>query len=132
MTLLLDLREGTLVEGAAEPDLQIGHDVDLSAEPPQLSGLSSVSVELPKFRDGRAFTQIRVLRERLGFTGEIRVTGHVIPDQAAMLARVGASTVVITQPSRAENFRAALKAYRYAYQRSAYGASAFDLRGGAS
>ena len=48
---------------------------------------------LPKSKDGRAFTQARALREHFGFQGEIRATGHVLPDQYRMLLRCGVSTV---------------------------------------
>ena len=60
---------------------------------PLLPMLSLVALRLPKSRDGRAFTQARALREHHGFTGEIRATGHVLPDHYRMLLRCGVSTV---------------------------------------
>lgn len=62
-----------------------------------LPRLSLVSVHLPKAKDGRAFTQARALREHFGFIGEIRATGHVLPDQYRMLLRCGVSTVQVPE-----------------------------------
>ena len=128
MPKLLDLVTGELVEGRAA-QLELAHDTDIMTTAPVLAGVDVVAVNLPKFKDGRAFTQIRVLRDRYGFAGEIRVTGHVIPDQAQMLARVGASTVELLDEARLAAFRSGLRAYRFAYQRSARGEAAFTLRG---
>jgi uncharacterized protein (DUF934 family) len=60
---------------------------------PLLPRLALIVVEFPKFRDGRGFTLGRALRERHGFTGDIRAAGHVIPDQLALLRQCGFSSV---------------------------------------
>src|SRR5579864_7412640 len=51
------------------------NDKSISALAPELSRLTLVALEFPTFRDGRAYTQARHLRERYGFQGEIRATG---------------------------------------------------------
>jgi uncharacterized protein (DUF934 family) len=65
-----------------------------SEESPETLGedvhrLSVVVLEFPKFRDGRAFSWVRMLRTRLGFQGEIRGAGPFLYDQIAFMARVG-------------------------------------------
>src|SRR5690606_12670611 len=40
-----------------------------------------VALEFPKFRDGRAYSYARLLRERYGFTGELRAVGDVLMEQ---------------------------------------------------
>lgn len=55
----------------------------------KLAALDLITLDFPKFSDGRAYSQARILREELGFAGEIRATGHVLPDQAAFMARCG-------------------------------------------
>jgi len=60
---------------------------------PDLERFALVAVEFPKFRDGRGFSTARELRERYGFTGEIRAVGHVIPDQYQFLVRTGFTSV---------------------------------------
>jgi uncharacterized protein (DUF934 family) len=64
---------------------------------PYLGQLKLIAVSFPKFRDGRGFTQARALREHLGFTGDIRAVGHVLPDQYLALLRCGVSTVELAE-----------------------------------
>jgi uncharacterized protein (DUF934 family) len=42
--------------------------------------------------DGRGFSVARLLRERYGFTGELRASGGVIRDQLCYLQRCGFSS----------------------------------------
>ena len=48
-----------------------------------------VAADLPKFADGRAFSIGRLLRDRDGFTGELRAVGAFFLDQMPFLKRVG-------------------------------------------
>ena len=48
-----------------------------------------IILDFPKFTDGRAYTQARLLRERLGYTGELRASGAVFIDQLPFLLRCG-------------------------------------------
>lgn len=64
-----------------------------------LSALSLVALMFPKFNDGRAFSQARLLRERHGYTGEVRATGHVIRDQFLFLQRSGFDAVEVASPA---------------------------------
>lgn len=48
-----------------------------------------IVLSFPTFADGRAYTQARLLRERVGFAGHIRATGEVLRDQAFYLRRCG-------------------------------------------
>jgi len=54
-----------------------------------LERLDLIVLDFPKMADGRAFTQARLLRERYGFTGEIRATGDVLRDQLFYMQRCG-------------------------------------------
>ena len=49
----------------------------------------------PKFTDGRAYSQAVLIRQRLGFKGELRATGDVLVDQLQQMQRVGFSTAVL-------------------------------------
>src|SRR5579872_3715405 len=44
---------------------------------PWLDRLALVALVFPKFKDGRAYSQARLLRERHGYRGELRATGDV-------------------------------------------------------
>ena len=46
-----------------------------------LAHFALVSLEFPKFRDGRAYSYARLLRERHGFKGELRAVGDGVGDQ---------------------------------------------------
>lgn len=58
-----------------------------------LDRIDLVAIDFPKFRDGRGFTIARTLREHMGYEGEIRARGHVLPDQFVMLLDCGFTTV---------------------------------------
>ncbi|MFZ1642565.1 MAG: DUF934 domain-containing protein [Candidatus Contendobacter sp.] len=59
---------------------------DLAADLPVLA---LVALEFPKFADGRAYSQARLLRERYGYQGELRAVGDVLRDQLLFMARSG-------------------------------------------
>jgi uncharacterized protein (DUF934 family) len=48
-----------------------------------------VAIEIPRLRDGRAYTLARWLRARFGFEGEVRAVGVVARDQLLLLGRAG-------------------------------------------
>ena len=48
-----------------------------------------VAAHFPIFRDGRSFSTAALLRDRLGWLGEIRAIGDVLIDQLLQGARVG-------------------------------------------
>ena len=54
-----------------------------------LARFDLVALEFPKFADGRAFTYARLLRERHGYTGELRAIGDVLRDQYQFMLRCG-------------------------------------------
>jgi uncharacterized protein (DUF934 family) len=91
-------------------------DTDLASLAPHLSRLSLVALRFPKHRDGRGFTQARALRERYGFTGEIRATGHLLPDQYAFLLRCGVTQVEVPDGTDLAAWEAARTRVPVAYQ----------------
>ena len=56
---------------------------------PYLDRLAVVALVFPSFRDGRAYSQARLLRERHGYRGELRATGQVLRDQFVFMLRAG-------------------------------------------
>ena len=53
------------------------------------SELPVIAAHFPAFTDGRAFTAGRLLRQRYGFSGELRAVGNFIRDQLTYLKRCG-------------------------------------------
>ena len=73
--------------------LELANDADpMTAD---LQGASRIDLHFPKFTDGRAYTQARLLRQRRNFTGEIRATGDVLIDQLVHMARCGFDVAVL-------------------------------------
>jgi uncharacterized protein (DUF934 family) len=73
--------------------LELANDADPRAV--SLTGVDRIDLQVPKFTDGRAFSQAFLLRRRLGFTGEIRATGDVLADQLQQMARSGFTSAVL-------------------------------------
>ena len=89
---------------------------DVAELQPYLHRLDLIALAFPKFRDGRAFSQARLLRERYGFTGEIRATGDVLQDQLLLMVRSGFDGFALAKAADADAFDAALKRYSVFYQ----------------
>ena len=62
-----------------------------------LSGVTRIDLSFPKFTDGRAYSQARLLRQRREFSGEIRATGDVLIDQLVHMARCGFDVAVLKE-----------------------------------
>jgi len=74
------------------------------------------------FTDGRGFTSAVRLRRDAAFTGELRATGPLAPDQALYLLRSGFDTAMVTREGRRQAFIDALSRYSAFYQTAADGA----------
>ena len=83
---------------------------------PYLGRIAAVALVFPTFRDGRAYSQARLLRERHGFKGELRATGQVLRDQFVFMLRAGFDTFEVKKDSDAEAFAATAKRYSVFYQ----------------
>jgi uncharacterized protein (DUF934 family) len=89
---------------------------DLDDLVPYLGRLAAIALVFPSFRDGRAYSQARLLRERHGFEGELRATGQVLRDQFVFMLRAGFDTFEVKKDSDAEAFAATAKRYSVFYQ----------------
>jgi uncharacterized protein (DUF934 family) len=112
----------TLAGRNAELGIQVASTTRPEDIAPFLDRVSLVAIEFPKFRDGRGFTIARTLRERYGYTGEIRAVGHVLPDQYAFLVRCGFNDVAVPDGADLGVWCAALERFHVAYQAGVDGA----------
>ena len=83
---------------------------------PYLDRLALVALEFPSFKDGRAYSQARVLREQFGFHGEMRATGNVLRDQFLFLMRAGFDAFEVVKDADAAVFAEAVARYSVVYQ----------------
>lgn len=74
--------------------LDLTSDTDPATVAGSLDGVEMISVEFPRFADGRGFTIARALR-LMGYGGRLRARGHVLADQYAMARRSGFDEVEI-------------------------------------
>jgi uncharacterized protein (DUF934 family) len=83
---------------------------------PFLDRLAVVALVFPNFKDGRAYSQARLLRERHGWRGELRATGQILRDQFIFLVRAGFDTLDVRKAADADAFATALARYTVFYQ----------------
>ncbi|MEQ8601780.1 MAG: DUF934 domain-containing protein [Marivibrio sp.] len=81
-----------------------------------LHRLGLVELDFPAFTDGRGYSTARLLRQRYGYTGEIRAVGQVLRDQALFMLRAGINAFQIPAGETADDWLAAIAAVRSAYQ----------------
>lgn len=90
-----------------EPALSLGEDVHR---------LAVIEVEFPKFTDGRAFSQARILRDKLGYQGEVRGIGTILRDQYLFMIRCGIDAVELPEDKPIDGYLAALREFSAWYQ----------------
>jgi uncharacterized protein (DUF934 family) len=91
---------------------------------PYLDRLALVELTFPTFKDGRAYSQARLLREQYGFRGELRAGGEILRDQFGFLVRAGFDSLEVKKPADAEAFAATLARYSVFYQAAGSGSAA--------
>ena len=97
--LLLDINQWHAVR-SHWPDnmpvgVKLGNDHEVEDLGPDLLRFALVVLHFPKWVDGRAYSQARLLRSRYRFQGELRATGDVLVDMLPLLERTGFSSVVL-------------------------------------
>ena len=105
-----------------------------SDEPPELIGdglkkLAVVALEFPAFRDGRAYSYARLLREKYAFRGELRAVGDVLLEQLHFMVRTGFDAFEIESEDPLGDFQVAAEDFSVWYQPTADGRrTAIELR----
>jgi uncharacterized protein (DUF934 family) len=112
--LLADARE--LVLRQAPTGVVWPNDRKLAELAPHLDWIALVALVFPNFRDGRAYSQARLLRERHAFRGELRATGQILRDQLLFLQRAGFDAFEVTKEADAAAFAEAVRRYSVFYQ----------------
>ncbi len=114
------LREGEALQARADKvGVLLQPDDDVLALEGTLEGLALVAIAFPKFTDGRGYSSARLLRDRLGYTGELRAVGHVLPDQVFYMRRVGFDALELADGKSVETAIAQLETFSVKYQAAA-------------
>ncbi len=121
--------EGLLSEGR-QVGVRVKSDEEVEALAYDLPRIAVVALEFPKYRDGRAFSSARVLRERLNFQGEVRAVGDVLRTLAGFMVRCGFDAFEPADGSTPDDWQRATLRFRHVYQRASDGrAPAYVERG---
>ncbi len=84
-----------------------------------LDRFAVVALEFPVFRDGRAYSYARLLRERYGYRGEVRAVGEVLRDQFLFMVRCGFDALEVRDEKAVEQWRKAVSEISVVYQPAA-------------
>jgi len=95
---------------------------------PYVERLALVALVFPSFRDGRAYSQARLLRERYFFRGELRATGQVLRDQFVFMLRAGFDAFDVKKQADAAAYTQTVKRYSVFYQPTGDGRIAAPFR----
>ena len=117
----------TRFQAEGEGLLAAGRAVGVRLEPSEaveglaydLPRLAMVALAFPKFRDGRQYSQATLLRDRLGYTGEIRAVGDVLREQANYMVRCGFDAFEFNDNTGPEELAYVTHRFRHVYQRAA-------------
>ena len=92
------------------------NDANVKELLPDLPRLALVALHYPKWTDGRAYSQARLLRVRHRYAGQLRAIGEVIPDMSAQLYRTGFDAVALRAGESIETAQRMLNRFPVFYQ----------------
>ena len=78
-----------------------------------------IELEFPAFRDGRAYSYARLLRDRYGFKRELRAVGDVLLEQLHYMSRVGFNAFELDSDTPLADFETAQRDFSVWYQPAA-------------
>ena len=110
-TALLEQAEavGVLLKGDDDPAVLVE----------DFEQLAAIALDFPKFADGRCYSHARLLRERHGWTGELRAHGDILRDQVFFLWRCGIDVLEVREDKSAQDALEAFKELSVTYQPAA-------------
>ena len=98
------------------PALTLANTDDVLQLGARMEGVKLIVLNFPKFTDGRAYSQARLLRERLGYRGGLRATGAVLLDQLPFMLRCGFDSFESDQKGFEEALAKARTLFSVVYQ----------------
>lgn len=94
----------------------LSSDQDVYALAKVLDKLSVVACDFQTFMDGRSFSQARILREHIEFSGDIRAVGHFIQDQMHYMLRCGFNEFSVPDDADEVSIQESLADFSESYQ----------------
>ena len=105
-------RVGVCLQGEEDP-AELRDDLDQ---------LEMIALEFPVFKDGRSYSNARLLRDRYGYKGELRAVGDVLRDQIYFMRRCGIDSFQIRPDKSIKDAVKGLQDFSVTYQTAADGA----------
>jgi phosphoadenosine phosphosulfate reductase len=112
---------GTFTRRTAPVGVAWPNNTPVAELSPYLERLALVALNFPSFRDGRAYSQARQLREQHRFAGELRATGDVLRDQFLFMLRAGFGSLEVRKDADAAAFSQVIARYSIFYQHASDG-----------
>ena len=91
-------------------------DEDPAALAGDLASLPLIAVDFPKFTDGRGYSTAKLLRDKYGFTGELRAIGDVLRDQLYYMRQCGFDAFAVRADRSLEDALKGLADFSDGYQ----------------
>lgn len=107
---------GELIARDAPVGVRLASDQSPDLIADDLDDLELVALEFPVFRDGRAYSYARILRDRYAFKGEVRAVGEVLMEQLHFMLRTGFDAFEIEGEDPLGQYRQALEDFSVWYQ----------------
>jgi uncharacterized protein (DUF934 family) len=107
-----------LLQRQGQLGIRLNGDNDVAEIAADLPHFSVIALQFPAFRDGRAYSIARALRQHYGYTGELRAVGNVLRDQVSYMSRVGFDAFEIDPKQKIEDALNAFSEISVKYQSS--------------
>jgi uncharacterized protein (DUF934 family) len=111
--------EDLLASNSRRVGVRIESDQEVEVLAYDLPRIAVVALAFPKYRDGRAYTSARLLRERFKYEGQVRAVGDVLQEQAGFMVRCGFDAFEPADGATPEAWTKAASRFRHVYQRAA-------------
>ncbi len=118
----------TLIAKNERVALAFPNDQDANLLKADLAHFAEIILTFPQFKDGRAYSQARTLREVLGYKGHLRACGDLGIDQALFFRRCGFDRFALADTIDLPEWQKALKDFSLAYQPASGGVPIWKLR----
>ncbi len=102
------------------PGVWIEASDELEPLAPYLDRIPLIAIRFPAFVDGSGFSTGALLREAMGFEGELRAIGNLMVDQVPMLRRCGFNAFSLASIEQLELALQLLVSSQLSYQGSIY------------
>ena len=102
--------------GHVPAGVTVPNTVDIETLADDLPRLGLVVLHFPKWVDGRAYSQARLLRARYRYAGQLRASGDVLVDMVPLLVRTGFDAVQMRPDQKIDVAERALGYFAGHYQ----------------